>query len=392
MTTNVLLKFERFDIYTNSFDHLQLTSLHELYLPITGIVPIFVYEHLYNLKTIKNSTNINQLLLTDIQNTLSLSLSQLCDSLSTLESVGLIQSYIKGSELGEKLIFVLQMPLNYDDFMSNNTLKTLLKNCIDSQKFLNLKYIFNNYLITNNCQNISESIQYIVNKQNTIQNLNNIDFSKVQQKILVKTNKKVVLSENDKVNIEKKYFENNYCIDEIVNIISCHLKKLNDNYFLDILAFNKYFDTESQIEQTNLIVRNHKIFNYKNDLSNFKEVIDSYKSFNAENYYFQITKNNLDIDLQKIINKLKTQLSFNDSIINLLIDYCLFKNIGHISSNYIYKIAKTINNIGLTDIHQIIIYLQCVSNNIKPTYDLLNKSTESIQPMNEQELQDEIWG
>lgn len=395
MTRDILLKFERFTIIANSFDYLSSIYLHELYLPIIGVNSVLLYENLFNSGKIESVSSIQNNSIDNLMFRLNFSIDTLEESLNYLESVGLVQSYIESSSTEPKIIFVLKSLLNYDDFMANETLKSLLENRLGPANFNLLNYKFNSHLLNPNLNNVSQDISWIINRKENLRINELLDFSAIQQRILFLTSKKVILSDADKRIISNYYNSELISQEELINILVSSLKEDGQNIFINFKIFKHEIEQFTNVvDQSVNIVRNPKIFALNQSLEKLTDVINSYKSINSENYILFVTKNYLSSEMRRIIDLLRKKFHFTDEIINLLVDYCLYKNVGRLEHNYIYKIAQTINNINMSnDLSKVIIYLQYVSNNVKPTYDSLidNKSTFVSNTTNNELNIDDIW-
>ena len=395
MTRDILLKFERFTIVGNSFDYLSTIYLHELYLPIIGVNSVLLYENMYNIGKIESFSSIQDNSIDNLMFRLNFSIDTLEESLNYLESVGLVQSYIESSSTDPKIIFVLKSLLNYDDFMANETLKSLLENKLGPANFNLLNYKFNSHLLNANLNNVSRDISWLINKKDNLKINELLDFSAIQQRILFLTSKKVIFSDADKRSISNYYNSELISQDELINILISSLKEDDSNTFINFKIFKYEIEQfTNTVDQSINIVRNPKIFTLNQSLGELTEVINSYKSSNSENYILFVTKNYLSSEMRRIIDLLRKKFHFTDEIINLLVDYCLYKNIGRLEHNYIYKIAQTLNNINIgNDLSKTITYLQYVSNNVKPTYDSLmkNKSMFAKKTTNSELNIDDIW-
>lgn len=395
MTKDILLKFERFTIIANSFDYLSSMYLHELYLPLIGVNSVLLYENLFNSAKIESISNIQNNSIENLLFKLNFSIDTLEESFNYLESVGLIQSYIESSSTEPKIIFVLKNSLNYDDFMSNETLKSLLKKRLGSTNFSLLNYKFNSYLIDKNLNNISNDISWLINKKDNLKINELLDFSELQQKILFLSSKKIIFNDSDKKIISNYYNNEPISQHELINILTSSLEDDGNNIFVNFNIFkNEIEQFKNAIDNSIDIIRNPKLFALNQSLDELTNVIESYKNNNSENYILFVTKNYLSSEMKRVIDLLRKKFHFSDEIINLLVDYCLFKNIGRLEHNYIYKIAQTLNNMNINnDLSKAIIYLQYVSNNIKPTYNSLIKIKPILEnTTNNNELNiDDIW-
>lgn len=374
MKKNILLDSEKYKVLVNFIDEPSAPSLFNLYLPIVGYKAIFIYNYLINIYRIYMLSNIKKDSISDLLNTLEISIDEFTSACSLLEATNLLQTYINKEQ--EKIIFVLEKPLDYDSFINNDNLVNVLNQKISNDDKNKLRYIFNTNIISTSYENISDNFDTIVNKNKELLLMSNDTylFDKLNQEIFIRYGKKMILNNNNR-NVLIKAFNNKIlpfecligfvenaliCSDD--NICYVDEKKLVNQ--IEIYLENKNFKT---------IKRNYKIFNLNENLDTYKEVIMDYNSNNCENYLVSIIKDNISLETKKVFMFLKTKLNFSDAVINVLVDYCLVKNTGRIEPNYIYKIGTTINNIGLTKTEHVIKYLQHVGNYKKPN---LNKIYE----------------
>lgn len=149
MTKDFLLKTEKFNLYIDFFDHLNVTALYELYLPIVEPQAIMLYEYLYNLKKITNHAHITRNNIYQLTQVLNLTLDNLMQYCCSLEAVGLLKTYIN-REQPDYLTFVLVQPLDYEQFMCCTKLVETLKQKLSVKQFHELRYIFNQQLVDSN--------------------------------------------------------------------------------------------------------------------------------------------------------------------------------------------------------------------------------------------------
>lgn len=394
MTKDVLLKTEKFNVYIDFFDHLPLTQLFELYLPIVGPKAVIVYEYLYNLKNIYNSSSINKNGIESLTTILRLDIEELNVCCNSLEACGLLKSYVSNKENKSKLIFSLQKPLSYDEFMRSNSLSTTLKQKISTQQLSELRYIFNQQLISNDLVNVSASEDWFNKETTQSDQLNSeINFSELAEKIFIVENKNVIFDSQTKKIIARVFSANKLTIDDLTALIVRSLTNTKNNFcVVDNDKFMAFFQekTDNSHELINTkIVRNYKIFEYKSNLDDFDAVTIDYKLFNPENYILQLTKSNISIETKKLLTTLKRQFNLTDECINVLIDYCLQKNFGRLEPNYIYKIANTIYSANITDLVTTIKYLQHINSNIKPNWKTIY-TDKVVEPIVNNH--DDIWG
>lgn len=383
MKKNILLDSKKYNILVNFLDEPSTTSLFNLYLPIVGYKAIFIYNYFFNINKIDKFSNIKKDNLHDLLNSLGMSVDEFTSVCSLLEATNLLQTYLnKENENQIKIMFVLEKPLDYDSFINNSSLVGLLEQKITTEDKNKLRYIFNTNVISINYENISDNLDSLINQNEKLISVSqNIDlFDKLSQEILIRYGKKVVINKENRIILLDAFKNNSLPFECLITFVSNSLVCSNDNIcYIDEKKLA--CQIESYILNSNnsirLVRRNYKIFNFNENLDNYKEVINDYNINNCENYLISIVKNNISLETKKVFTFLKTKLNFSDSMINVLIDYCLIKNTGRIEPNYIYKIGLSINNIGLNSVDQIIKYLQYVSNNKKPNLDKIYEQEDN---------------
>lgn len=135
------------------------------------------------------------------------------------------------------------------------------------------------------------------------------------------------------------------------------------------LNIKKIIDVRNiaQFNQQLKINRNQKIFLQDADLKAFSYVIEDYKTLNSEQYLACIQKHALNELDKNLIIGLRQNYQMPDFVINILIDFSIFKNAGRIEPLYIHKIALTINRLNLTSIQAILKHLQVANQDHQKT-------------------------
>ena len=103
--------------------------------------------------------------------------------------------------------------------------------------------------------------------------------------------------------------------------------------------------------------RNSKLFFDRLSADETKQIYDSYCGLNSEQYLNAIKRTPLTSEEQATITELRAKYKLDDKIINLMIDFSLFKTHGKFNRKYICKMAQTINNLNLLDLPNLTAYL-----------------------------------
>lgn len=382
MKKNILLDSEKYNVIVNFLDQPSTTSLLHLYLPIVGYKAIFIYNYLINIYKIDKLSNIKKDNINELLSALGITIDEFASACSLLEATNLLQTYLNKTNKEQiKVTFILEKPLDYDSFMNNDSLASLLGQKISSEEKNQLRYIFNTNIISVNYENVSDTLDNIIDHEEKLVHISkNIDqLDKLSQEILIRHGKKVVLNKEIRLILTEAFKNNLLIFEHILNFVAKSLVCSSDNicYVDEKKLTNEIENYLSECNCDNKVIkRSYKIFNLNENLDNYKEVINDYNTYNCENYLISIVKTDISFETKKIFTFLKTKLNFSDAMINVLVDYCLIKNMGRIEPNYIYKIGMSINNIGLKTVEQIVKYIQHVSSNKRPNLDKIHGQQE----------------
>ena len=102
-------------------------------------------------------------------------------------------------------------------------------------------------------------------------------------------------------------------------------------------------------DKSNFIRVNRSVNLFTSTISDLdsQKIINDYKLINAEQYLYSIFKKNVSIFERKIIGILKEQYLLKDEVINVIIDFSLYKTNGRLNKKYIFKIAQTFNGLNI---------------------------------------------
>lgn len=379
--SNLTNNLNLFEIYLNYGSEYSNAALDELYMPIIGIKAVGIYRFLFEQAKLQRYTSLQLKTEEQLYSALSLDKETFIEERRKLEAIGLLRTFVKEEITGKVLVFYLNETLSYRQFIENAQLNELLKKCISDFSYKQLVYKFNNFIIKSNFQDVSMNIEWLLDS-NQITYYNALDFRDLYNKLISETHLNVVISEEAKAQLLAVYKNFNLTFDDIFSVVKSSLVLSNSKNHYEIsypvLQMNieriKMMSSCQDIKVVTKINRNYEIFAYQANLDKFTYVLNDYKQINSENYILSITKENLSLETTNVLNKLRNKYLLPDPIINVIIDYSLFKNSGRLVANYIEKIGQSINNLGINSIEAIINYLQCVANNRKPNITTLTNT------------------
>lgn len=376
MHLKVLENNEHISIYGDVLFQINHDSLTQLYSPIIGIEANYLYNYLWSIKRIVLTSKLNPCNnINELKNSLNWNLQKIFSNLNKLSAVGLIQLFSSGSNLIIKLI----QPLHYCEFINNPKLKQLLINKIGRNNYENLQYYYNYEVIPSDYLLLESSIDSL-NETNLFIEKNNVylDWNKISSKLIVMFNKKIRIDNTCKEIIGENYSINLLNENNLYDVIYKSSICKNDLCDVDLeLLLNsiEIIKQDNQIKNDATLHRSYNVFDINKDLKECHEIIADYKKFNPYNYLLLLTKSNITPNVAHMIDSIKKTFNLSDAFINVVCDYSIYKNSGRIEPNYIYKLCSTINNLGIDNIENVILYLRYVSAHIKIPTSLFNSTS-----------------
>ncbi len=339
---------------------LSTNFLIDLYAPIIGNLATSFYILLCN-NNLYSSKNQN--LSFNFQSTcrqINCSLEQLFVAKKKLEAVKLIDTFIfvdhnSNSNLCQ---IIVNSPLNFFDFVSNKKYKALLISKIGTENYQYLEYKYSSSTIYKNLLNISASFDNVF-CDNDLKKINIIDFDQIYKDLFMVSTKNIFISDECKTIIENVYSKFPLTLTAIENVIINSLDNVNDKNIFScnpkflICNLNKivmspsYFDKKRNQHNFTDVNRSFNLFTSTISNLDSQKIISDYKLFNSEQYLYSIFKKNVSIFERKIIGILKKEYALKDEVINVIIDFSLYKTNGKLNKKYVFKIARTFNGLNI---------------------------------------------
>ncbi len=351
----------KFDFYLND------KILNFIYVPMIGYDAVILYRYLYNEYELNLSMGVCKKSINRIIQSLNWNHKQYFDAKNKLEAIGLISTHLD-SVVGDNIVIQLNQAPTWNEFKQNNRLMSLLKNNIDIVEFDRIRYLFDGNDQLNNYNNISCTFDSVFNSDELLK-IVSFDFDLLYDTIFKLYSKLVTISLPAKAMIESYYKTFDLTFKEILNTVIQSFFFDNDGLYVDEkilkINFEKIVNTAKVMNVNNIvnINRNHKIFTKDISDENFEYVIADYKTINSEQYISSISKAPISLLNKNLVDILRKQYNLPDFIINILIDYSVYKNAGRIEPNYIQKIAMSINRMNITTVEKLIEHLR-ISNNL----------------------------
>ncbi len=333
-----------------------------VYSPIIKTDATLLYNYLISDCDLNNKINISTNKVSDISKVLNFSETQFSEAKKKLEAMKLISCFI---DINKYDTFYLKINnfISWSDFKKDSKKILLLKEAIGSSNFDKVKYAFEKHdfqltLLTN----INVTFESVYGDLD-INNINNLDFNQIYDSLLKMTNKLIVISEEDKKIIEYNFRTYDLTYNEILKVIYNSIFFDSKQYLIDRYQLNNNFlnliEPSSKLKLNNVISinRNSKIFSDSFDLESNEKVLEDYRKYNSEQYLSLLQKQAIDLGDKTIINTLRKKFSLPDYLINVLIDFVIYKNKGKIVFEYIAKIANTINRLNITSVEETIKHL-----------------------------------
>jgi len=335
---------------------LNLSSLYDLYLPIVGQNSTNLYVILNNF--VESESKLNNITINSnfICQQLNISESELINAKDKLEAMGLVSTYVSTNDQDKIFIFVLNSCLSFEEFTSNPKYKALLIKKLSPANYEMIEYKYCNDQKLAESIEITKSFDNVFNDKD-INDLNNIDFSKLYTNIQKTTSLPIVINDECKQIIENVYSKYQISLHDIEMTIYDSVNELDGylqtNVNLLIQNFNKLITNQVNVSIVNLN-RDFKLFYGQLNQEAEDKIIADYKMCNSELYLYSVFKRTLTKHEKDTIAYLRNKCHLKDELINCIVDFSLNKTNGQINKKYLIKAANSINGVGLVDVKQVI--------------------------------------
>jgi replication initiation and membrane attachment protein len=336
--------------------------LHDLYAPILGIQATNLYINLVHeaqkqIIALGTATEMS-----DFFKQIGCSIVEFGETRIKLEALGLLTSYLEVKRDNALYTFIINEPLNFKSFSENQRFRHLLIKQIGEMNYQKLEYVYSANRVPHQANNITVTFESVFNDQE-IEEISFMNFNELYRRIAACTSLPIVIGKEAKAVVES-YFKNyDLSFNEIEHVIYNAVVLTDDrDYRVDPellrLKFHQMLHSVNNINilQNIKLNRNSKMFIEHLTPTQNNKVFADYQSLNAEQYLRAILKSSLTKEQLEIINLLRNKYLLPDFIINLLVDYTLFKTNGILNIKYITKTAQTVNNLGLKSLTSIYDY------------------------------------
>ncbi len=323
-----------------------INTLCSLYQPLIGLKALSLYFLLYSEKNIAyNSQKLERL-----YKLASVDHYELLQILNNLEQFSLLKTYLHKTSVNLYL-FVLNKPLSYEKFMSNNILSRLLISKIGPNELYNNSLKFQNKLIDKKeYQNISKSFD--------MERLKDFQYHEDQELKYFNAN----IFKNNQMNWE-------YDIEGLLSMTTEFLfpSKFRTRENLDLIAKygSLYGITIKEMNQIiSLLLVNGEEFDQKlfeSSILQFKPKVKETKNkylLPSIQFLMQYQNGNKLVDFEKkIIEDLSFKLNLPNDVINVIIEYCLKTGNNRLARNYVESVASTLIRAKVSDYQSAIKFL-----------------------------------
>jgi replication initiation and membrane attachment protein len=335
--------------------------LIDLYSPIIGKSSSLLYNSLLN--EIKKQTLTNGIAtdLNDFLKQLGVSELEFCDARKYLEAMGLLNTYIDVDNAKNTTVyhFVLNEPLSFHDFISNQKYRHLLIKAVGQINYEKLEFFYGSARVSNNSTNVTATFESVFN-DDEINKITTLNFDDLYRKLSLYASTPIIFDEKCKTLIESYFKAYDLSLTEIQRVITDAIVYTDDKiYSVDSeLLKLKFDDFINGFKNVNIlknikINRNAQMFVKHLNAIQLNDIYNDYMNINSEQYLRAIFKCPLTDEQIGLIKSLKKDYCLPDGIINLVIDFTLFKLNGKLNEKYIYKVAKTINALNYQTIQQV---------------------------------------
>lgn len=348
--------------------------LLDLYSPIIGKNATLIYDSLINEIKKQSLANGFATNLLDFLKHLNISDLEFIEARKYLEAMNLLNTYCETNDLDNVTTynFVINEPLCFHDFISNQKYRHLLIRAIGQVNYEKLEFFYGSARVSNKSANVTATFESVFNDKD-INSVTSINFEELYKKLSSFTSTPIIIGDEAKSIIESYFKSYDLSLNEIQRIITDSTIYTDDKlYSVDSqllkVKFDDFINGVKNINALKNIKLNRNAQMFVKHLSNIEliNVYNDYLNINSEQYLRAIFKCALNDEQIALIKSLKNDYCLPDGIINLVIDFTLFKLNGKLNEKYVRKIAQTINALNYQTIQQVYDHFHFInaSNNI----------------------------
>ncbi len=332
-------------IYTikqESYFELNNNILNLLYLPLIGNTAVQLYNVFASeYRFLSESDFKTEKPHSEILRKLECTWDQFENTRKKLEAIGLLTTF-EHSHNGKR-VYKLSSTMSFKQFTQNDELMNLLTNRIGNIEFAKIKLCIQSEGQSAEYNNISKDITFLMN-DDELKTHYSFNFTLLTQDLIAATGEKILLTQEVKELIEdysiNKYIEYKYILNDVKSSITSKnqisIKALED----------KLNDRLNEAKEKQNIInceinRKYEIFSKTENDNEFEQIISDYENHKTENYIMAIIKSDLDFATLNLIDDLRKK-GLKDSVMNVVVDYSLFKNSGRLVPNYIMKLCQSL--------------------------------------------------
>lgn len=388
-----MLKNVKYLIYKDYGFRINYELLYDLYSPIIGSEATNLYINLFHDSQKAAKTNNLTTFLKDFQDFCGLNQNKFDELRAKLEAIGLLATYLQENISNEEMVyhFVIKEPLSFEQFIDNQKAKHLLINSIGQLNYEKLEYMYMPSRIPSDATNVSSTFEMVFNDKD-IENVKNYNFDKLYKDIAKNTSTVITLNNRCRQIIENYYENFNLSSSEIEHAIYSCIVESDTGYEADPdLLQNKLHEYVTSAKNVTTITnlklhRNASMFIKNLSLNDKETIFNEYMNLNAEQYLSAIYKTPLITEELETINQLRKTYKIPDYLINLLVDFTIFKTNGKLNKTYITKIAKTINGLNLSTLNDVYNYFVYKNESVNQILNSTKKEETQLVKINWDEM------
>lgn len=323
--------------------HLNSLELYRLYMPIISNDAIRLYLQLCSDVLAYESFKFSTRNLSNLFDILNINIDDFTNARENLEAVGLIKTYANNSRT--EIVFEINQPLCFDQFISNQKFKKLLVDKIGEKEFSFLELIFNKNDVPSFYEDISQDIDNYY--ENIVKDTLTFDFDKLYKNLSSTTSINIIINDNVKELINRFFVNKTFTFEQIESFVYKSIIKENNDFIIshnllvDFFAKNDKTNIQNDFNKNIKIQRQADMFLENCSIASLNKVYKDYSSFTSEQYFANITSTSLTEDDYQIISDLRNQFNLSDALINIMIDYSLDKTYHVLNDKYLKKIARS---------------------------------------------------
>lgn len=343
-------------------------TLTHAYLPIIGVDAFALYVWLASDSSFQRELGKIHSPLARVWKCLGWDEARFENARSRLEGIGLLKTSIHEQAMKRTFHFLLSDPCDWATFLSHNTLQTKLTQAVGTDECERLSLAFTNQVAPTDALDVTTTFEVAYGSETTEVLF---DYDQLTKELCVFASQPVFVGADAHTIIDGVAYKTVFA-----DVVRCAKKSLVNDPDLQMVRLDPVLlNTELTALDQTFIATQARYINLKRDpllfvasdaLSDSKReaIFSDYNKHTTERWLQSACRSGLDRQQQETINDLRHAMLLPDALINIILDFMLYRTNGIFRPAYAKKVATSLVAQNISTVKDACRYLISTTKNL----------------------------